>query len=155
MNTEESTALSSTRDGRVSTLSRRAVICGVAVLSLGINPENAIAATGVTVNSAGQLEVSLSANPALKKVGGVITIELNSGASVALIRTSSAPQGFTAVNLSCTHQGVTVQQSGSKWVCPAHRSTFALNGKVVKGPATANLQTFKIKATTKNVVITL
>ncbi len=155
MNTKKSTALSSTHDERVSTLSRRAVICGIAVLSLGINPENVIAATGVTVNSSGQLEVSLAANPALKKVGGVITIELNSGTSVALVRTSTSPQGFTALNLACTHQGVTVQQSGNRWVCPAHRSNFALNGKVVKGPATTNLQSFKIKATTKNVVITL
>ena len=138
-----------------STLSRRAALCGLAAIVIGANPERAVAANGIAMNAAGQVEVTLSANPALKKVGGVITFDLSNGSTIALVRTSASQSGFTALNLSCTHQGVTVMQSGTKWVCPAHRSAFALNGKVTKGPATSPLQSLKIKATAKNVLITV
>lgn len=155
MDIEKSTTNSAAQNHGVSPLSRRAVLCGMAAIALGTNPERAIAATGVTVNSAGQIEVLLSANPALKKVGGVILIQLQNGAVLALARTSASTSGFTALNLSCTHQGVTVNQSGSKWICPAHGSAFAFNGKVTHGPARSNLQTFKTKATAKNVLVYL
>jgi len=48
-------------------VSRRAVLCGLAVLTLGLIPENAIAASGVKMLANGKVEVSLSKNPALKK----------------------------------------------------------------------------------------
>ena len=138
-----------------STLSRRAALCGIAAIVIGVNPEKAVAADGITMNALGQVDVSLSLNPALKKVGGVVTFDLSNGSTIALVRTSASQSGFTALNLSCTHQGVTVMKSGAKWVCPAHRSAFALNGKVTKGPATSPLQTLKFKATAKNVLITV
>ena len=53
-------------------VSRRAVLCGLTVLTLGLIPENAIAASGVKVLANGKVEVLLAKNPALKKVGGVV-----------------------------------------------------------------------------------
>ena len=53
-------------------VSRRAVLCGLAVLTLGLVPDTAIAATGVKVLANGKVEVTLSRNPALKNVGGVV-----------------------------------------------------------------------------------
>jgi len=44
-------------------LSRRAVLCGLAVLTLGLIPDTAIAATGVKVLANGKVEVTLSKNP--------------------------------------------------------------------------------------------
>jgi|DEB19_MinimDraft_3_1074340.scaffolds.fasta_scaffold55522_2 Rieske Fe-S protein len=155
MKMKKSTPQSQKVETGESSLSRRAALCGIAAIVIGVNPERAIAANGISMNSAGQVEVTLSVNPALKKVGGVVTFDLSNGSTIALVRTSASQSGFTALNLSCTHQGVTVMKSGSKWVCPAHRSAFALNGKVTKGPALSNLQTLKIKATTKNVLITV
>jgi Rieske Fe-S protein len=155
MKIKKSTPQSQKIETGESSLSRRAALCGIAAIVIGVNPERAIAANGISMNSAGQVEVTLSANPTLKKVGGVVTFDLSNGSTIALVRTSASPSGFTALNLSCTHQGVTVMKSGSKWVCPAHRSAFALNGKVTKGPAQSNLQTLKIKTTTKNVLITV
>jgi len=113
-------------------VSRRAVLCGLAVLTLGLVPDTAIAATGVKVLSNGKVEV---------------------GQSIALVRTGKASSAYRALNLSCTHEGEKVMKSGTKWVCPEHRAEFALNGDVKVGPARANLVQLPIKVSTTKVVI--
>lgn len=130
-----------------NSLSRRSLLCGLAVLTLGFVPDKAIAATGVKVLSNGKVEILLASNRALSKVGGVVQFQDGSGRFLALVRTSKAVNGFKAINLSCTHEGVTVGLSGNKWVCPEHRAEFAVDGKVQVGPARRNLATLPIKAT--------
>ena len=134
-------------------VSRRAVLCGLAVLTLGLVPDTAIAATGVKVLSNGKVEVTLSKNPALKKVGGTVQFEDGAGQSIALVRTGRTARAYRALNLSCTHEGTTVNKSGSKWVCPNHRAEFAINGDVKVGPARANLVQLPIKVSATKVVI--
>ena len=134
-------------------VSRRAVLCGLAVLTLGLVPDTAIAATGVKVLSNGKVEVTLSKNPALKKVGGTVQFEDRAGQSIALVRTGKASSAYRALNLSCTHEGEKVMKSGTKWVCPEHRAEFALNGDVKVGPARTNLVQLPIKVSTTKVVI--
>jgi Rieske Fe-S protein len=134
-------------------VSRRAVLCGLAVLTLGLVPDTAIAATGVKVLSNGKIEVTLSRNPALKKVGGTVQFEDGAGQSIALVRTGRTTSAYRALNLSCTHEGTTVNKSGSKWVCPNHRAEFAINGDVKVGPARANLVQLPIKVSATKVVI--
>lgn len=134
-------------------VSRRAVLCGLAVLTLGLIPDTAIAATGVKVLANGKVEVSLSSNPALKKVGGTVQFEDGSGQAIALVRTGKTANAYRALNLSCTHEGTTVNKSGSKWVCPNHRAEFAINGDVKVGPARRNLVQLPITVSAKKVVI--
>ena len=134
-------------------VSRRAVLCGLAVLTLGLVPDTAIAATGVKVLSNGKVEVTLSRNPALKKVGGIVQFTDGSGQEVALVRTGKATSAYRALNLSCTHEGVVVRKSGSKWVCPEHRAEFAINGDVKAGPARSNLVEIPVKVSTTKVVV--
>lgn len=134
-------------------VSRRAVLCGLAVLTLGLVPDTAIAATGVKVLSNGKVEVTLSRNPALKKVGGTVQFTDGSGQEVALVRTGKATSAYRALNLSCTHEGVVVRKSGSKWVCPEHRAEFAINGDVKAGPARRNLVEIPVKVSTTKVVV--
>jgi Rieske Fe-S protein len=134
-------------------LSRRAVLCGLAVLTLGLIPENAIAATGVKVLANGKVEVTLSKNPALKKVGGTVQFEDGSGQAIALVRTGKSASAYRALNLACTHEGTNVTKSGSKWVCPNHRAEFSINGIVKVGPARANLVQLPIKVSTTKVVV--
>ncbi len=136
-----------------SPLSRRAVLCGVAVISFGFIPEAAIAAGGVTQTKDKKIRVDLKVNKNLAKVGGVVTIDLSDGSSIALVRTAKAVTGFTALNLSCTHQGITVQQNGNAWLCPAHGSQYALNGKLINGPARSALMKYPVKATSSAVII--
>ena len=94
-------------------VSRRGVLCGIAVLSVGLTTaamgDSAHASLkGVTQSAAGKITVNLKLNPALAKVGGVLQIPLSDGSVVALVRTKAGAQGLKAMNLSCTHQGVTV-----------------------------------------------
>ena len=49
--------------------------------------------------------------------------------------------GEEALDLRCTHQGVTVGKDGAGWECPAHGSRFAGNGTVTGGPAQRSLAT--------------
>lgn len=135
-------------------VTRRGVLCGLAVLALGFAPETAIAAGTVKVLANGKVEVALSANPALKKVGGVVQFQNANNVSIALVRTSKAANGFRALNLACTHEGVIVEQEGNAWRCRlGHRAKFQLNGKVLEGPARQDLRTLPIKATKTKVVV--
>ena len=137
-----------------SSLSRRALLCGALAISLGLAPDLAEAtdAAGVT-QSGGKLKISLAKNKSLAKVGGVVQVPLSDGSSLAIIRTTAATNGFIAMNLSCTHQGVTVQQQGTNWVCPAHGSEYTLAGKVVRGPARTALIKYPLSATSKVITV--
>jgi Rieske Fe-S protein len=137
-------------------IGRRAVICGAIALAVGVNPDiakAAVAATGVTQRKDGKLSIDLTKNPALNKVGGVLTIDLSDGSSVAIIRTATGVKGLSVINLSCTHNGVTVMQTGNKWLCPAHGSQFTFAGKVLQGPARTALFKYPSSATLKTLVI--
>lgn len=137
-------------------ISRRTLLCGVALLSAGATSAAtpAIAATGVKILKNGKVEVTLKSNSALKKVGGVVRVDGVNGQSIALVRTTAATNGFTAINLSCTHQGAIVEQSGNEWACVnGHGATFTLAGKNLIGPATKALKQLPIKATA--LVVTL
>ena len=100
-----------------------------------------------------KLQLDLAQNKPLSKVGGVVVIDLSDGSSLAVIRTTSAVNGIIAMNLSCTHQGVTVMQTGKTWTCPAHGSTFSQVGKVIRGPALQALLKYPVKVTAKTVTI--
>lgn len=134
-------------------VSRRAVLCSLAVLTLGLIPENAIAASGVKVLANGKVVVNLSKNPALKKVGGVVQFTNNKGIDIALVRTGKGVKAFRALNLACTHQGYPLRREGEKWVCDNHLANFSLAGAVTKGPAESNLQNIPLKATKKKITV--
>ena len=136
-------------------VSRRGVFCGVALLAVGLLPEAAQAAvTAVGVKVVGKkLVLDLKQNKVLNKVGGVVQIDLQDGTSMAVIRTAAGTKGLTAISLACTHNGVTVMEQDGAWICPAHGSQFALNGKLINGPARTALQKFPITATATTATI--
>ena len=135
-------------------LSRRGAICALATLTLGALAGPAVAASGVRVLKNGRVEVTLARNPALKSVGGVVRIDDVNGRSIALVRTAKGRQGFTALDLRCTHEGTTVQQSGDQWKCPNHNAEFALDGEFQNGPqGTTTLRRLRVTASTKKVTI--
>lgn len=135
-------------------ISRRGVLCGLAVLALGIVPETAIAATGVKVLANGKVEVPISRNPALRKVGGVIEFQDGSGNTIALIRTSMKVNGFRALNLACTHENVIVQREGNGWRCRrGHGAKFSLTGAVEELPAQLPLRSVTTRATKTKVTV--
>jgi len=53
--------------------------------------------------------------------------------------------GFTALSLTCTHLGCTLEQKAGIFSCPCHGSRFDENGKVLHGPATKALTVLMIE----------
>ena len=72
---------------------RRTLLCGLGLIAIGMLPSSALALGNVKVLSNGKIEILLSKNTALRKVGGVIQFTDNQGKSIALIRTSRAVSG--------------------------------------------------------------
>lgn len=58
-----------------------------------------------------------------------------------------AESGFTALSLTCTHLGCTVESNENGFVCPCHNSAFDADGDVIHGPAVKPLQVLRIEIT--------
>ncbi len=54
------------------------------------------------------------------------------------------PTEYTALWMSCTHQGAELQVFGDKLQCAAHGSEFSSTGIVESGPASTDLRKFPI-----------
>jgi Rieske Fe-S protein len=55
--------------------------------------------------------------------------------------------GFSALSLTCTHLGCTVEQNKEEFVCPCHGSHFNLDGTLLHGPAAQPLASLRIETT--------
>ena len=76
------------------------------------------------------------------------------GQKVAVYKQSLRRQGrlkdengkIYAVSANCTYEGCVVNWNpeGKNWVCPCCGSTYSIEGKVLKGPATKDLQKIQI-----------
>jgi len=143
--------------GEGAGISRRTALCGVLLAGLGLSigtiPERADAAAGVQVLANKKIQVTLAAYKQLAKVGGSLILSLNDGSQMGIVRTKAGVNGFSALSLTCPHNFATVNEVGNQWVCPAHGSTFALNGKLEIGPARKGLTAYPIKATAKYLTI--
>jgi len=135
-------------------LSRRSLLCGLAVLTLGLLPDTAIAAGNVKVLANGKVEVLISKNAALRKVGGVVQFQDGTGRSLALVRTSKSVNGFRALDLRCTHESGKLKLRGDYWQCQRHLAEFSNDGNLKSGPSgTTNLRTLTFKATKTKVIV--
>ncbi len=52
---------------------------------------------------------------------------------------------YTALELLCPHKGGPLNETGSQLECEWHHSRFDLEGKVLGGPAKANLKTYPVE----------
>jgi cytochrome b6-f complex iron-sulfur subunit len=66
---------------------------------------------------------------------------------ILVVRDPANPKAVLAVNPTCTHQGCLVNWKGDQksFTCPCHNSVFAVDGKVLQGPATKPLPTYAVK----------
>ena len=58
-----------------------------------------------------------------------------------------ADNGFTALSLTCTHLGCTLEPNETGFACPCHNSAFDADGNVMHGPAVKPLQVLHIEIT--------
>jgi len=62
---------------------------------------------------------------------------------------------YTALWMSCTHQGSELQVFGDKLQCPAHGSEFSNRGDIQNGPADRSLRAFPVKIENNQLFISL
>ena len=115
----------------------------------------ALAACGLesaTAPFSGTASLNISSYPVLSTVGGVVLVSLN-GSPMALIRSSDAT--ITALSRVCPHQGATVNQSGSGFLCPRHGARFSITGQWLGGERTSSMQSYAttFDATTGDVTV--
>ena len=132
----------------ISGLTRRqalvaaAALCGFGAVAVG---------TASAAQASGSLRVQLSQYPALSKVGGAAVVGTLNGVPVAVVRTTS--RKYVALDRRCPHAGGIVTASGQGWYCPAHGSTFDLDGDRVSGVASSGLR--KLKSRLSRGVLTI
>lgn len=81
----------------------------------------------------------------------------NSPVGTVLVVRTSPTSNVSAVNPTCTHAGCAVNWAAKsqKFVCPCHGSEFGIDGKVLKGPASKPLKTYKAKIEGDSVLVSL
>ena len=125
-------------------ISRRSLFAGVcAVVALGGSEVPAAANAVVKKLPNGKLSVTLKDLPALSAIGGAMRIGSIKGVPVGIARVGT--NKYTAFNLRCPHQGVTVTKTDNGWMCKAHNSEFEPDGDLVLGPAATGLVKVPIK----------
>ena len=62
---------------------------------------------------------------------------------------------YIASLMRCTHRSCELNVGGGIYTCPCHGSEFSVEGKVLEGPATQNLETYPIKSDDENIYILL
>ncbi len=67
-----------------------------------------------------------------------------------LIHTDS---GFTALSLTCTHLGCTLEPDAEGFACPCHNSRFDAEGRVTHGPAAKSLPALRVELTAESRLI--
>ena len=89
-----------------------------------------------------ELVVKPSDHPELEKVGGFVTLDTKAG-KITVARVSETE--FSAVGGVCTHKGGPIEYNADdkQFFCPWHKSKFALDGAVIKGPARVALPSYK------------
>ncbi len=101
-----------------------------------------------------KLAIALDKVPALSKVGGSVEVKL-AGKDIMLVRQSD--KVMRGISPICTHQHckLTYNAKTTHMDCSCHGSSFDLNGKVLKGPATKNLKTYPAVLDGKRIIITV
>jgi len=91
---------------------------------------------------------------ALDQKGQVVDQKFVSG-PLLVVRNPDSPDTLAAVNATCTHKACLVdwQADQKVFVCLCHDSKFAMDGKVLQGPATEPLKTYEVKLEGDSVLV--
>jgi Rieske Fe-S protein len=134
--------------GRRAFVSQATLVAAAALLAeaCGTGVWEPVAPNGSTPTPpSGGLTLTVSAYPALATVGGIANVSSAAGMPLAIART--AADRFVAIALRCTHQGTTVNISGSGFLCPNHGARYAMDGTWIGGQPTTSLKTFPVTFT--------
>jgi nitrite reductase/ring-hydroxylating ferredoxin subunit len=141
-----------------ATMRRRDVLVLGGATAMGVGPGCALLRGGAshpTISQAptnGIVRVKKSAIPPDE------ALELNPGKPYREILIASLSSGgYAAVDAHCSHKDCIVDwnKAASEWPCPCHGSRYAVDGKVLEGPATAPIRALNIKDEGDELIIEL
>ena len=94
-------------------------------------------------NGGNPVNFNVDLNSSLISTGDSI---VQSGVIVVRLAPGNTASSFTAVQVSCTHEGTAINYNTGQgvFICPNHGSRFNTNGVVLLGPATTNLQRYTV-----------
>jgi cytochrome b6-f complex iron-sulfur subunit len=129
-----------------------ALCMGCSMVGCGSKSSNpAPASNAPAVGSGTVFSVDLNSN--LTNIGDS---KVASGIILVRIASGNAASSFTAVQVSCTHEGGTIAYNNGQglFICPLHGSEFSKSGAVILGPATAALQQFTVTVNSNTLTVT-
>lgn len=104
----------------------------------------------------GTLRLAFVDYPALLETAGWvrgIPPDRTTAIIVVHVGSGSDPADYAALEAACTHFGCGVGYDGGRLECPCHGSLFALDGAVLRGPATVPLLALAVATTADGVEI--
>jgi cytochrome b6-f complex iron-sulfur subunit len=123
-----------------SGIGRRTFIVQSAMLAAAAALAACAAGADATAPSlSGTTTIQLSDHPSLATVGGVALVTIGSN-PFAIVRTGAS--SFVTLSRICPHQGSTVNQSGTGFLCPNHGAQFSSTGTWVGGQQTSSLRSY-------------
>jgi Rieske Fe-S protein len=123
-------------------LSRRSFCTTAAKVTIGLTLANAITHKAEASSNEVVIDLSLSANNVLTKIGGALYVTMPSNnEKVVVVRNSNTE--VSAFSSVCPHMGCQVNlPANGVATCPCHGSQFSEKGVVVKGPAATDLKKY-------------
>jgi Rieske Fe-S protein len=131
--TENSQSCAGCEIGRRTFLVQSAIVAAAAALAAC----GADSSTAPTISTGTTIKVSDFSS--LSAVGGIATTSVG-GAPIAVVRTGTS--SFLVLSRVCPHQGSTVNQNGSGFLCPNHGARFDSNGTWTGGERTSSLHAY-------------
>ena len=125
-------------------------VAGICAVCLGACSKSSAPGGGV---GPANVNFSVDLNSSLLNVGNSI---VQSGVIVVRLAAGNTASSFTAVQVSCTHEGSAINYNTGQgiFICPNHGSRFSTNGTVILGPASSNLRQYNISVVGNSLNVT-
>ncbi|HEX3023648.1 MAG TPA: Rieske (2Fe-2S) protein [Chitinophagaceae bacterium] len=106
-----------------------------------------------SVTPPGSVNFSIDLNSQLTGIGNSL---IQNGVIVVRLASGNVASSFTALQVTCTHQGGTLgyEVNNNDFLCPNHGSKFSTTGAVINGPAVAALKSYTINISGNTMIIT-
>lgn len=130
-------------------------VCAGCSVSCGGKSNNPGPSTGGGVPPPGKgsgILFSADLSTELTNIGDSI---VQQGVILVRIATGNIAGSFTAVEVTCTHQGNSIGYNIGKgiFICPAHGSEFSKTGAVLVGPAALPLQEYTVMVNSTSLTV--
>ncbi|AHG89334.1 Rieske [2Fe-2S] iron-sulfur domain-containing protein [Gemmatirosa kalamazoonensis] len=126
--------------GAVGALDRRTFL-SQSLLAAAAAALAACGAAGDTLTAPASVNSSIdvASYPALASTGGIAVVSL-SGTRLAIVRTGTS--SFAALSLVCPHEGGSINQNGTGFLCSKHGARFTASGTWTGGERTTNMRSY-------------